>query len=131
MTSPLKLISQIDHEFGVTSHFCGNGCEHGFKPALDCPNPECKTKQQHIAWNALKLGKRPKLSSLGLKDHEINILSSNLRDRISLFAPHQCLREVIQGVIMDTLTKMDKRIDEPLWDKVKRKVDGVLNTELK
>jgi hypothetical protein len=43
----------VDKYFNITSDLIGNGCEHGFKPAKDCPNKDCDKAKAHKAWEAL------------------------------------------------------------------------------
>jgi len=38
----IKLLKDLDSWYGFISDWHGNGCEHGFKPAKDCPNKDCK-----------------------------------------------------------------------------------------
>jgi len=35
--------------YDPVGHLAGNGCEHGFKPAANCPNEGCDERNLHIA----------------------------------------------------------------------------------
>ena len=48
------LLREIDNYFGITSTFIGAGCEHGFKPAKNCPNEKCDARLAHLAWQSLR-----------------------------------------------------------------------------
>jgi hypothetical protein len=40
----------LDEYYGITSDIQGNGCEHGFKPATDCPNEGCDMRRMAVLW---------------------------------------------------------------------------------
>lgn len=61
MTNPvqrlvmLRFLDLLDEEYDLTSDFYGNGCEHGFKPAKDCTNKDCKYAELHKLFEKLKV----------------------------------------------------------------------------
>jgi hypothetical protein len=43
----VRFLKWADREYGISDVFYGCGCEHGFKPARDCPNDGCKRAEMH------------------------------------------------------------------------------------
>jgi len=46
-------LARLDEYFGISESLYGTGCDHGVKPARDCPNEDCPQRLAHIAWVAL------------------------------------------------------------------------------
>ena len=42
MTDIKNTLIAIGKYYGIEESNISNGCEHGFKPATDCPNPDCE-----------------------------------------------------------------------------------------
>jgi hypothetical protein len=53
--SPIRSVhlQQVDAYFGITASLNEKGCDHGFKPASSCPDPECKGRRAQVAWEAI------------------------------------------------------------------------------
>lgn len=47
------LLINIDNEYELTATWNSNGCEHGFKPAVFCPNMKCQVSQLQKDWESL------------------------------------------------------------------------------
>jgi len=52
----LSLLKMINEEYGLIGSWYGNGCEHGFKPAKNCPNENCSLGQMHRLWEKVFKG---------------------------------------------------------------------------
>ena len=48
-----KLFWSMENDANFLDNWCGNGCEHGFKPACDCPNDGCEDADMHRLWKEL------------------------------------------------------------------------------
>lgn len=46
-------LETINGYFAITDGFIGGGCEHGFRPASQCPNDDCSAKLASEAWTRL------------------------------------------------------------------------------
>ena len=48
-----KLLVKLNFEFEMEDSWISNGCEHGHKPAKDCPNPDCADAMLHKEYDRL------------------------------------------------------------------------------
>ena len=49
----IRLLYLLNEEYRFTREWFLNGCSHGFKPAEDCNNKECRDKEMHSLWEEL------------------------------------------------------------------------------
>ena len=52
----VSLLRLIDEEYGLVDSWISNGCEHGYKPAKDCPNQNCSAANMQSLWDSLIKG---------------------------------------------------------------------------
>lgn len=88
-------------------------CKHGKRTDKGCE--ECETELMETL-RAYTPPKEPPAASAGLprglKDHEIADLTNKLRNGLRPFIPHQCLREVISGILIAWAENNNLRIDK-------------------
>jgi hypothetical protein len=49
----VRFLRWVDKEYGILDVFGGCGCEHGFKPARDCPNEACERAEMHRLYDKI------------------------------------------------------------------------------